>query len=243
MGPGEPPIFPAYEFLMAPEDRCFAIKLFSECNYLQGNEGNIDLAHLSFLHYNSRVWDAEPIGRKEGLNRRGIAPELESYEVELTDYGLRSYKIRQCPGADHYYLFMTEFVLPNFTTFFGQQYRDDGTFSVNWHVPIDDERHWKYTFIFSRTGPIDKGMTRRQRAEVTPDYKSTRHKGNRYLQDRASMKGDSYSGIGFNFQVQDLCVTEGMGPIGDRTLEHLTSMDRSVVLSRKVLLMAIRDLQ
>jgi hypothetical protein len=57
------------------------------------------------------------------------------------------------------------------------------------------------------------------------------------------MKQESYSGIGFNFQVQDLCVTEGMGAIQDRTGEHLTSMDRSVVLGRKVLLTAVRDLQ
>jgi hypothetical protein len=57
------------------------------------------------------------------------------------------------------------------------------------------------------------------------------------------MRSESYSGIGFNFQVQDLCVTEGMGPIQDRTAEHLTSMDRSVVLARKVLLTAIKDLQ
>lgn len=242
MGPGEPPLFPNYEFLTAPDERCFAIKLLSACNYLQGNEGNIDLAHLSFLHYNSRVWDAGPPVEEGRLSSRGIAPERESFEIELTDYGLKSYKIRRTDG-DQYVLFMTEFVLPNFTCFFGQQYRNDGSFSVNWHVPIDDERHWKYTFIFSRTGPIDKEMTRRQRAEVTSEYGPMRHRGNRYLQDRASMRNESYSGIGFNFQVQDLCVTEGMGPIQDRAAEHLTAMDRSVVLARKVMLAAIRDLQ
>ncbi len=45
------------------------------------------------------------------------------------------------------------------------------------------------------------------------------------------MQKDSYSGIGTNFQVQDLCVTEGMGPIMDRSKEHLTSMDVPVVLA------------
>src|SRR4029079_16168792 len=33
MGPGEPPLFPSYQFLNAPADRTFAIKLYSECNY------------------------------------------------------------------------------------------------------------------------------------------------------------------------------------------------------------------
>jgi len=43
MGPGNPHLFPNYEFLVAPDDRVFAIKLFSECNYWQGNEGDTDL--------------------------------------------------------------------------------------------------------------------------------------------------------------------------------------------------------
>jgi hypothetical protein len=74
-------------------------------------------------------------------------------------------------------------------------------------------------------------------------YRPIRNKGNRYQQDRNSMSGESYSGIGYNFQVQDLCVTEGMGPVQDRTREHLTAMDRPVVMARKLLYGAIRDLQ
>ena len=46
-----------------------------------------------------------------------------------------------------------------------------------------------------------------------------------------------------NFQVQDLCVAEGMGAVPDRTEEHLMSQDVPLVAGRKVLLKAIRDLQ
>jgi hypothetical protein len=240
LGPGAPPLFPNYEFLSVPEERIFTIKLFSDCNYLQGNEGNIDLAHLSFLHYNPRNRDVEILPGAD-LNQRGAAPQVESYEAELTDYGIRSYKIRRL--EDHYRLYMTEFVLPNLTAFFGEQYGLEGAYSINWHVPIDDEHHWKYTFIFSREGPIDKEATRRRRADMTPGYKPNRRKENRYRQDRESMRKESYSGIGLNFQVQDLCVTEGMGPVQDRSSEHLTSMDVAVVVARKLLFKAIRDLQ
>src|SRR6266540_1394678 len=52
LGPGDPPLMPNYHFLTVPDDNAFAIKLFHGCNYLQGNEGNIDLLHLSFLHHN-----------------------------------------------------------------------------------------------------------------------------------------------------------------------------------------------
>ena len=78
---------------------------------------------------------------------------------------------------------------------------------------------------------------------MTRDYKPIRHKGNRYLQDKESMKDQSYSGMGVNFQVQDLCVTEGMGYVQDRTTEHLTSQDIALVAARKILFKAIKELQ
>jgi hypothetical protein len=78
---------------------------------------------------------------------------------------------------------------------------------------------------------------------MTPDYRSVRNKANRYLQDRQSMKRESYTGIGYNFDAQDLCVIEGAGPIQDRTQEHLVSSDMSIVVARKVRIKAIRDLQ
>jgi phthalate 4,5-dioxygenase oxygenase subunit len=83
----------------------------------------------------------------------------------------------------------------------------------------------------------------RRRAEMTPDYKPLRNRQNRYLQDRQSMKKESYTGIGFNFQIQDLYATEGQGTIQDRTKEHLTPMDIAIVVARKLLAKAIRDLQ
>ena len=244
LGPGEPPLFPKYEFLNVPDENAFSIKLFSECNYLQGNEGNIDLGHLSFLHYNDKNRDQEAPPEEGRINPRGAAPEKESCDVELTGYGVRSYKIRSFvkdPGK--YRLYMTEFVLPCFTAFYGEQYDLDGSFSVNWHVPIDDTHHWKYTFIFGRNGPLDKAATRRRRADMLEGYRPIRNKANRYQQHRDSMTYESYSGIGYNFQVQDLCVTEGMGPIQDRMKEHLTPMDRPIVMARKILFGAIRDLQ
>jgi len=242
MGPGEPPLFPNYEFLAVPDEQAFGIKLFHECNYLQANEGNIDLAHLSFLHYSKANREVE-FPADGSIDHRGAAPEMETYEVELTDYGLRSYKIRKLKDPDHYRLFMTEFVLPSFTCFFGEQYAQEGAFSVNWHVPIDDFHHWKYTFIFSRKGPLDKEAIRKRRADMDPDYSPKRKKKNRYDQDRALMAGESFTGIGYNFQVQDVYATESMGAMQDRSKEHLATMDRSVVAARKIMFKAIRDLQ
>src|SRR3989449_4616026 len=46
LGPDQAPLLPAYEFLTVPTENRFVGKLFSDCNYLQGNEGNQDPVHL-----------------------------------------------------------------------------------------------------------------------------------------------------------------------------------------------------
>jgi phenylpropionate dioxygenase-like ring-hydroxylating dioxygenase large terminal subunit len=242
LGPGEPPLLPNYEFLTTRDDHVFAIKHYHECNYLQSSEGNIDPVHLSYLH---RRLDGG--GRDNGDARsesggtqlvgRDIAPTTE---VELTDFGARIYTVRKIP-PDKYYLRVSNFVFPNLSAFPGQT--GSRGYSVNWHVPIDDTHHWKYVFIFSREASLDKDAVRRARVEMTPDYKMTRNKANRYRQDRDSMKSATYSGIGFNFQAQDACATEGAGPVEDRTKEHLVSSDKAIVAARKLLLKAVQDLE
>ena len=56
------------------------------------------------------------------------------------------------------------------------------------------------------------------------------------------MESQSYTGIGTDFVMQDLCITEGQGPVQDRSEEHLTSMDSPVLVVRKVMEKAIKDL-
>jgi hypothetical protein len=51
---------------------------------------------------------------------------------------------------------------------------------------------------------------------------------------------ESPKGVGLAFHAQDRCVVEGQ-PIQDRTKEHLVSMDRLIVVARKILLSAIKD--
>src|SRR5262245_37418935 len=50
MGPGEAPPLPNFPIFSAPAGHVWTSKLIHECNYLQGNEGNVDPQHLSFLH-------------------------------------------------------------------------------------------------------------------------------------------------------------------------------------------------
>lgn len=242
LGPGKPPQLPNYEFLVNPEEHVFATKIFSECNYLQSNEGNIDLLHVSFLHYSGRDLQVEnsanrpgAAGSADALCPRGSAPEVERCEAEIVEIGLRVCKIRDL-GPDSLYIRVGTLILPNLYAF--------PAGGLNWHVPIDDTHHWKYIVSFDRDKPYDKEALRRKRDSFTPppDYKPVLNHSNRYRQDRASMKADSYSGIDkTNFPAQDLCVTEGAGPIQDRSREHLMPADGPIVISRKLLHSAIKD--
>jgi phthalate 4,5-dioxygenase len=243
MGPGKPPLLPNYEFLNASPDHLYVNKIFHDCNYLQANEGNIDPVHLSFLHRFLEQREERYRGVRGAeeshynLVARNIAPILD---VELTDFGVRIYTVRRLEG-DKAYLRVSYFILPSLSAFPGQTGGEG--YSVNWHVPIDDDHHWKYAFVFSAGAPLDKKTVNRERSELTPDYRLVRNEANRFMQDRESMKTKTYTGMGSGFQAHDAFATASQGAIQDRTEEHLVSSDKPIVAARKLLEKAIRDVQ
>jgi phthalate 4,5-dioxygenase len=232
LGPGEPPLLPNYEFLTAADGFWSSTKTYEECNYLQGNEGNFDPAHLSFLHRLAADGQTED-GVRQFLNTRFTCPTIEP---EITDYGVRIYAVRST-GPERNYVRVTNFILPNLSGVAG----DHEGYGVNWHVPIDDTHHWRFGIRFNRYTPLNRNM--RLGADKTSDYRLTRNRANRYLQDREEMKTQSFSGLGRNFILHDTAVTEGEGDIQDRTTENLGYTDRGIFVTRKVLLGAIRDVQ
>jgi phenylpropionate dioxygenase-like ring-hydroxylating dioxygenase large terminal subunit len=244
LGPGEPPLLPTYEFLTVPEEQRTVTKILYECNYLQANEGNIDPVHLSFLH--QFLEEGQPMRQRivsgssttdYALLGRDLAPAIE---VEVTDFGLRIYAARKT-GPENCYLRITNFILPNLAAFGGSTIGEG--YSVHWHVPIDDSRHWKFVFMFSRKKALDQDLTQKSRFEVTPEYALSRNAANRYRQDRDSMKTKTFTGIGSNFQAHDAFATESQGAVQDRTAEHPVSSDKAIVAARKLLLNAIEDVR
>ena len=68
-----------------------------------------------------------------------------------------------------------------------------------------------------------------------------RNKANDYLIDRAlQASGKSYTGMK-GLGTQDCAVQESMGPISDRTLEHLLVSDTAIVKIRRLLLQTLKD--
>jgi phenylpropionate dioxygenase-like ring-hydroxylating dioxygenase large terminal subunit len=245
LGPGEPPLLPAYDLLTVPEEyRYLPTKSFHECSFLQGNEGNLDPVHLSFLH---RLWedkDAEswssggkgmPRAAAHELNRNDTAPMIDA---EVTDFGLRIFSVRKAAGNQNY-VRVTNFVMPNLCAIGGGTGGDG--YQMDWHVPIDDAHHWKYSMAFRRSAPLEDRRLKDRLAGITTGYRRLRTAANRYLQDREEMRSRSFSGLGTNFLDHDGFAVETPGPIQDRTREHLVTSDRAIVAGRKLLLQAIRD--
>ncbi|MGH7834864.1 MAG: Rieske 2Fe-2S domain-containing protein [Candidatus Binatia bacterium] len=247
MGPGEPPLLPDYEPLSAAPDHRYAYKVVQECNWLQAHEGEIDPAHLSYLHRraNQAAWRQRPIkGTKSAqpmdYYRSDGAPTLEAEE---TDFGVRIFSVRKA-GDDGFYVRITNSVLPNASTIIGPMAGDG--YDINWHVPIDDVYHWKFVVIFRRSGPLEARDWKNinlTRAEMTQDYKLVRNPRNNYLQDRESMKTGNFSGLGTVNLAQDAAMVQGGGLIQDRTEEHLGSTDKAIIANRRVLIKAIQAVQ
>ena len=247
LGPGEPPLFPAYEPFLAPPGHVLVTKIFHECNYFQANEGNLDPSHVSYLHRQANVPEnlKRPVEGSGGklplaLYEADMAPEIDAEE---TDYGVRIISTRNVDDGRTFFR-VTNFIMPNKATIPGPMSGDG--YNLYWHVPIDDTHHWRYDIVFRRSAPMEeKDIQRNQEIldELDPDYRPKRNKGNRYMQDRESMKTWSFSGMGRIFNVQDTAIVEGSGPIVDRAKEFLGPSDRAIIAARRQILRAIRDVE
>jgi nitrite reductase/ring-hydroxylating ferredoxin subunit len=234
MGPSEKqPELPQYDFCYReiPEGKIF--KWQQESNYAQGLEGNIDTAHVSFLH---RALNAP--GMRDTDPDAGPLLRLKETEFGFV-YGGR----RDTPDGDYYWR-VTPFVLPTFTSIPSQYWSGSGIFVL----PMDDEHSWWWSIqpAPAPDAPPIVGELIRSRppyVELIPGtWKQVRNKDNDYLIDREMQLTVNYTGLPGN-RVQDAAVTESMGTIYDRSHEHLGTSDTAIIFMRRYLIRLARDLQ
>ena len=245
MGPLPAPPVPAFPFLAAPRDHVWVTRGLIECNYLQGNEGNLDPQHLGFLH---RIID-HSVAMNPNYNALLIRQtEPPKMEIEETPFGFRLYTSRAAsPGMKH--VRVSNFIMPNCSSFEGfppvdpksELSLENIATQFHWHVPIDDENHWKYFVIHRYDGAVDGNYVGQFFTDTTEDPTS-RNLRNHYHQNREEMKRRTFAGLGLSFAAHDKCVVEVQGKIMNRSAEHLSSSDRPVALMRQQLLQAIEVL-
>jgi len=109
-------------------------------------------------------------------------------------------------------------------------------------VPVDDTHTYWYSFFTSFDGPLDREAMRNQRRQFIelPDYipRSGRH--NAWGFDPKEQLARTYLGMGEeDINLHDQWAVESMGPIQDRTREHLGTTDKVIMANRRMLLKAI----
>jgi hypothetical protein len=238
-----------------------AFKVPAYCNWLQRMEGNLDTAHISWLHQYHGAENLPDDGTDEPgshpswatswrIWRHDRAPALE---VEDTWYGFKYAGLRRTPNGNTHAR-VTLYVLP-YTCFI-----PNIPFQTvsSWCVPVDDDN---CVFFGYPPRPLPNQAHRDSLAraagegglfantpyatQVTGSNGASRDAflpGNDYRMTPDLKRDSFFSGIP-NFGAQDLAVTESMGRTVDRTHEHLGTADRAVIKMRSLLVRAVKDLE
>ncbi|HSV82589.1 MAG TPA: Rieske 2Fe-2S domain-containing protein [Ramlibacter sp.] len=232
LGRGEPPLFPNYPALLGGPEHCYTTRWLGECNWLQASEGNIDPVHTSFLH--QLELNDPQMQARWGIFANQARPELS---IADTRFGVRLYTRRPIGDTGRCSIRITNFVMPNACAVGGfEGYLGEGGLTMLWDVPIDDERHWRWEFIFHRSGRLDQAALDRQyMAEKAESDRMWRRKESLYSQDRAAMQGREYLGLGECFSVHDIAITQSQGVVHQQAGEHLSSSDIAIVRARRML--------
>jgi phthalate 4,5-dioxygenase len=248
MGPKEtPPPLPAYEVNTLPAEQISPPRMMlEECNWVQALEGDIDSSHIDFVH--ARL---EKDSKYRGTYHKDKRPRLE---VLPTEYGA-CYTGSRRWNDDESLIWhrITQFILPFFTMIAAS---DPNMVQCRAWVPVDD--NWNLQFAIS--GRLDRALTEQERAQAMDPFASfhgyveptsnpyTRfytkaNMHNDYLLDHQLQRDHLVIGIPFVGNLQDRAMTETMGPIYDRSQEHLGTTDAMVIFVRRQLINAARALR
>jgi phthalate 4,5-dioxygenase len=246
LGPADQtPPFPDYWWMSLDKSQLVVGKIDYACSYLQGVEGTTDSAHNNALHagFEYMGWSEEQIRQLEEKGYPLVRiPRDQKNEIVNTAYGFRYGVVRpdlSDPGG-HHTISMTPVILP------WSVYLD---YSPHMFVPADDEHTWLFDVRTRGGRPFDREKELASRGELVgsdlaPDHRKLRTLQMNYLQDRKAMRERreswSYSGLPWGKPIQDMAVTESMGPIYDRQGEHLGVHDAMVVQLRERLLSSLR---
>lgn len=250
LGPtGTEPPLPDLPWMRVPATNRGVAKMHEAANWVQSLEGAIDSAHSSVLHQDlirasKDVQRSSTGDSQDFLNERPSADTRPKLQAERTPYGMRYVAIRR-PIHDPettQYIRVSAWASP----FYVQIPPNDRYSPAQVFVPIDEHNTFLYFIEASERYPVDQDNWRRRNGSlVGPDldenYRKRRTIENNYLQDRGAMAdGRSFTGI-HGLMNQDMAMQETMGPIVDRSLEHLGTSDVAIIKYRRVLLDSLRE--
>lgn len=229
-----------------PDTRVSIVKMHAACNWAQVLEGAIDSAHSSSLH-STNMPTAEVAGSTatETAWLRPSNDKAPRLEAEVTDYGFHYAAIRR-PIVDpesQVYVRTTVFIAP-FTVLIPPNDRYN---LAQMLVPIDDENCMFYWMAWHPTAGIEQESWRKfcvavPGVDLDADWRKVRNLANNFRQDRAKMTAGDFTGID-GIPAQDMAMWESMGPIADRSEDHLGSSDVAIIQFRRQMVAAAKAVQ
>jgi len=210
--------------------------------WMQLMEGSLDTTHPSWLHMFGAAKDLEDDGSDApGAYNSGMAQwkfwahdRAPRVEVSDTWYGFRGVGLRKTPkGNTHARTYA--FVIPYMA----------GPGGV-WIVPMDDNETVTFSFDTVNTEVQNKlpigGPGLAYPGWPYDQDGVDRNFANDYLIDRDKQRsGEIYSGILGPFNNQDVMARQTA--FTDRTKEHLGTLDRKIIMMRRVLINAAKNLE
>ncbi len=267
-----PPPFPAFEInTLPPENIAPPMIMMEEANWFQNLEGDLDSNHLDYLHSRLdfmrwRLFDEKPAeGSLTGAFQMIWSDKMPRLDVRLTDYGSYysakrkwddEFGVRRS-GDDTTYEWhrINQFIFP----FHTMVIIGGDVVVLRSFVPMDDEWAMMITQRGSLTQqlydpsdslphPMEAPVGYVERTSDPRSYFYTKaNKHNDYLRDYEVEKTLRVTRVPPIGNLQDRAMTELMSNedgevIGNRTREHLGSLDVMCIAVRRQLLRAAKSL-
>jgi phenylpropionate dioxygenase-like ring-hydroxylating dioxygenase large terminal subunit len=245
MGPPEKkPELPDLEWMLVPESHVHVSKRLQLCHWTQGMEGDLDSSHIPFLHSGSLPSVASDPAAKEAVQWRS-QDTRPHFDVTDTPAGIMQ-ATRRNARPDSYYWRIGHWFFPGFTML--PAFSGDVPLTGHAWVPIDDGRCWVFSFSWHPKRPLREDELARMRtgSNIYPPlipgtFVPLCNRDNEYAGPDAPPAPQPWMRI-TDLQAQDMAMTEGMGPLYDRTQENLGGSDFVIVHTRRRLIEAAQGL-
>jgi phthalate 4,5-dioxygenase len=242
------PAFTRYSFMDAADEHRIILRVNTKANYLQLLEGGFDSSHVGILHSNVARpgWIDNAVSRStDETNPAALAVDdnAPTLDPENTDFGFYYAAFRQAGvGAEGTInVRVVPFIMPSTRII-----PAPSLYFTVFETPADDVTTSTYLVIHGKA-PIDRvkmialmGLgDSRYWSEDDCDFKATW--ADRFGQDRQRMRENwtGFSGV----EQEDAIIAMSMGPMFDRSKEHLVPADKAVVRVRQRLLEAARAVE
>ncbi|MEV6925184.1 Rieske 2Fe-2S domain-containing protein [Dactylosporangium sp. NPDC051485] len=257
LGPaGQEPPLPHFEFMDGPPENRTVIRVNAAANYLQLFEGGVDSSHVGILHSAQAdpAWMHASDGAANGefgtaedsdmnLGALAVLDNAPDLELEDTTFGFRCAAVRRggtdATGAPIRSVRIVPVILPTCRIIPAA----NGFRFFVFEVPMSDTRTSTYTVVHGPR-PADREALLRTLGLADErfwndrdcDFRATWADG--LGQDRALMASNwtGFAGI----EQEDVVLSLSMGPILDRSREHMVAADHGVIHLRARLLESVR---